>query len=97
MPPVDSHWKSGFPFARPCLEAEMLVQTCCLKTHRYDGQLPIAEELRQYGAKNILANYIFMNELHNSRHQRRMIAGINTAYTLPGRPGRRQVFISGGQ
>ncbi|MEJ2558692.1 MAG: DUF362 domain-containing protein, partial [Anaerolineae bacterium] len=32
LQPPDSHWQQGFPFARPFLEAEALVQTCCLKT-----------------------------------------------------------------
>jgi uncharacterized protein (DUF362 family) len=97
--PVDSHWKSGFPFARPCLEAERLVQTCCLKTHRYGGQFTLSLK-NSVGmvAKSIPSqNYDFMNELHTSRHQRRMIAEINAAYipalvVLDGV----EAFISGG-
>ena len=32
-----SHWKKGFRVARPILEADCLVSTCCLKTHQYGG------------------------------------------------------------
>ncbi|OGO28970.1 MAG: hypothetical protein A2Z16_05195 [Chloroflexi bacterium RBG_16_54_18] len=97
--PVDSHWKSGFPFASPCLEAGSLVQTCCLKTHRYGGQftLSLKNSVGMVAKKIPSHNYDFMNELHTSRHQRRMIAEINTAYTpnlivLDGV----EAFISGG-
>jgi uncharacterized protein (DUF362 family) len=31
------HWPQGFLVARPILEAEALVETCCLKTHAYGG------------------------------------------------------------
>jgi hypothetical protein len=40
--PQDTHWKDGFPFARPCLEAEALVQVCCLKTHKYGGHFTMS-------------------------------------------------------
>ena len=81
--PPDSHWKVGFPIARPCIAADALVQTCCLKTHAYGGHFTmslknsvgmVATELAGYG------NH-FMDELHTSSHQRKMIAEINTAYT----------------
>ncbi len=29
-----SHWEKGFRIARPILESECLVSTCCLKTHQ---------------------------------------------------------------
>jgi len=77
-----SHWKKGFSFARPCLEAEAVVQTCCLKTHRYGGHFTLSLK----NSVGLVANYDpqdgynYMTELHNSPHQRRMIAEINTAY-----------------
>lgn len=97
--PAESHWKQGFAIARPCLEADALVQTCCLKTHRYGGHFTLslknsvgmaAKQIPQY-------SYNYMSELHSSRHQRRMIAEINTAYSpalivLDGV----EAFISGG-
>jgi uncharacterized protein (DUF362 family) len=35
--PEKSHWRNGFDVARPVLEAECVVVTCCLKTHGYGG------------------------------------------------------------
>lgn len=97
--PTGSHWSGGFAFARPCLEADALVQTCCLKTHRYGGHFTmslknsvgmVAKRIPQY-------DHDFMEELHASPDQRRMIAEINMAYTptlvvLDGI----EAFISGG-
>lgn len=97
--PPDSHWGRGFPFARPCLQAEALVQTCCLKTHRYGGHftLSLKNSVGMAGARIPGVNHNFMDELHSSAHQRRMIAEINTAYSpalivLDGV----EAFISGG-
>lgn len=97
--PPGSHWKKGFPFARPCLEAEKLVQTCCLKTHRYGGQftMSLKNSVGMVAKQLPQENHDFMQELHSSSNQRRMIAEINTAYTpalivLDGV----EAFISGG-
>jgi len=97
--PTASHWKTGFPFARPCLEAGALVQTCCLKTHRYGGHftLSLKNSVGMVASSIPTDKYDYMNELHTSRHQRLMIAEINTAYTpdlivLDGV----EAFISGG-
>jgi uncharacterized protein (DUF362 family) len=80
--PPEGHWRQGFPFPRACLEAEALVQTCCLKTHRFGGHFTMSLKnsvglVAKYGPDG----YNYMNELHSSPHQRRMIAEINTAYT----------------
>jgi len=40
-----SHWRRGFAVARPALDADGIVQTCCLKTHRFAGIQPVPEEL----------------------------------------------------
>ena len=80
--PDNSHWRGGFSFARPLLDTDSIVQTCCLKTHRYGGHFTlslknsvgmVAKQVPGYG-------YNYMDELHGSSHQRRMIAEINTAY-----------------
>jgi uncharacterized protein (DUF362 family) len=81
MRPEGGHWKKGFPFARPCLEAEALVQTCCLKTHRYGGHFTLSLKNSVGMVAHRHGGYNFMTELHSSSHQRRMIAEINTAYT----------------
>lgn len=97
--PDESHWRDGFFIARPCLEADIVVQTCCLKTHRYGGHFTLSLK-NSVGlvAKTIPGDgYNFMTELHSSAHQRRMIAEINTAYVpslvvLDGV----EAFVSGG-
>jgi uncharacterized protein (DUF362 family) len=58
------------------------VQTCCLKTHRYGGHFTLSlKNSVGLAAKRIPGNgYDYMTELHNSVHQRRMIAEINQSY-----------------
>ena len=36
------HWKNGFPIPRKLLEAEAIVQTCCLKPHRFGGHFTMS-------------------------------------------------------
>jgi len=36
---VDTHWLRGFCIAKCFLDADRVVQTCCLKTHRFGGIL----------------------------------------------------------
>jgi uncharacterized protein (DUF362 family) len=80
--PKGSHWAIGFPFPRFCLEAGAIFQTCCLKTHRYGGHFTMSLK-NSVGmvASNLDGGHDFMNELHQSRSQRKMIAEINVAYT----------------
>ena len=81
--PPDSNWEGGFPFARPILEADAVVQTCCLKTHRFGGHFTMSLK-NSVGmvAKQVPGDgYDYMQELHGSPAQRLMIAEINTAYT----------------
>lgn len=75
LTPPGSHWRGGFLFARPFREAECVVSTCCLKTHRYGGHFTIS-------LKNSvgMVNRTNMGELHGSPFQREMIAEINTSY-----------------
>jgi uncharacterized protein (DUF362 family) len=77
--PRESHWKDGFLFPRIYLEAECIVQTCCLKTHAYGGHFTMSLK----NAVGMVAGkgYPYMGELHSSPHIRKMIAEINTAYT----------------
>jgi uncharacterized protein (DUF362 family) len=97
--PDGSHWQNGFHLARPCLDADALVQLCCLKTHRFGGHFTLSlKNSVGMAAKRLPdGDYNFMTELHNSADQRRMIAEINAAYTpaLVVMDGV-EAFISGG-
>jgi len=83
LQPEKSHWERGFPFARPCLDADLLIQACCLKTHRHGGHftMSLKNTVGMVAKDNLIDNHDFMRELHSSPHQRRMIAEINTAYS----------------
>lgn len=74
--PAASHWRNGFDVARPVLEADSVVATCCLKTHQYGGVFTMALKL-SVG----ITHKRNMAELHGaSRNMRKMIAEINQAY-----------------
>jgi uncharacterized protein (DUF362 family) len=77
-----SHWSRGVLFARLFQEADLIVQTCCLKTHRYGGHFTLSLKnsvgmVAKYSPRD---KYNYMGELHKSPHQRRMIAEINQLY-----------------
>lgn len=78
----DSHWQQGFALPRPVLEADGIIQTCCLKTHRYGGHFTLSlKNSVGLAAKRLPGEtYNYMNELHSSADQRRMIAEINATY-----------------
>jgi uncharacterized protein (DUF362 family) len=79
--PRESHWQNGFRVARPILESECLVLTCCLKTHQYGGIFSMALKLAVGVVPTTRHGFSYMTELHGSPHQRRMIAEINQAFT----------------
>jgi uncharacterized protein (DUF362 family) len=78
--PKYSHWENGFRIARPILEAECLISTCCLKTHRYGGVFTMSLKLHVGVVPTHRHGYEYMTELHGSRHQRKMIAEINLPF-----------------
>lgn len=74
--PPHNHWRDGFLVAKPVLDADCIVTTCCLKTHGYGGVFTMSLKL-SVG----LVNKGNMGELHTSfLSQRKMIAEINQAY-----------------
>lgn len=77
-----SHWKQGFYIPKTVKNAGGIIQTCCLKTHRYGGHFTLSlKNSVGLAAKRVPGNeYNFMSELHGSPNQRTMIAEINTAY-----------------
>jgi uncharacterized protein (DUF362 family) len=78
--PKESHWSNGFRIARPILEAECLVSTCCLKTHQFGGIFTMSLKLHVGVVPTSRHGYDYMRELHSSPHQRRMIAEINEPF-----------------
>jgi uncharacterized protein (DUF362 family) len=73
------HWSRGFFLAAAIGRADHVVQTCCLKTHRYGGHftLSLKNGVGCIARKVPGVNFDFMNELHTSPSQRLMIAEIN--------------------
>jgi uncharacterized protein (DUF362 family) len=83
--PEDSHWQRGFLVARPVVEAESVITTCCLKTHGYGGHYTMSLKnsvgvLPKSGPCGDVVVRL-MDELHGSPYQRHMIAETNLAYT----------------
>ena len=77
----DDHWQQGFYLPRPALDADAYIQTCCLKTHRFGGDFTMALK-NNIGlvAKQLPdQSHDYMTELHDSDHQRLMIADVNDA------------------
>jgi uncharacterized protein (DUF362 family) len=79
--PKESHWADGFRVARPILESECLVCTCCLKTHRPLGVFTMALKLHVGVVPTTRHGFDYMRELHGSPHGRKMIAEINQPFT----------------
>ena len=74
--PEESHWRNGFYVAKPVLDSECVVSTCCLKTHGFGGVFTMSLKL-SVG----ITHKKNMAELHSSfRSMRKMIAEINRAY-----------------
>ncbi len=78
--PKESHWQDGFRVARPILEAECLISTCCLKTHQYGGVFTMSPKLHVGVVPTSRHGYNYMSELHQSPHQRKLIAEINAPF-----------------
>ncbi|MBI4589039.1 MAG: DUF362 domain-containing protein [Candidatus Rokubacteria bacterium] len=75
------HWSRGVLFPRLLQEAEAIVSTCALKTHRFGGHFTLSLKnsvgaVAKYGSDG----YNYMSELHSSAAQRKMIAEVNLLY-----------------
>jgi len=80
----DTHWIKGFYISRLFLETKRVIQTCCLKTHRFGGHFTLSLK-NSVGlvAKRLPGGlYNYMAELHMSPYQRKMIAEINSQYSV---------------
>lgn len=77
-----TNWSQGFAIARPVLDADAVVNVCCLKTHRFGGHFTLSLK----NTIGIVARRVpgdahdYMRELHSSNNQRLMIAEVNRAY-----------------
>ena len=76
------HWSKGVLFPKLFQNADLLVQTCCLKTHRYGGHFTLSLKnsvgmVAKYSPRD---QYNYMGELHGTSYQRQMIAEINQLY-----------------
>ncbi|MEK6195529.1 MAG: DUF362 domain-containing protein [Deltaproteobacteria bacterium] len=76
----NSHWQDGFRIARPILEAECLVSTGCLKTHQFGGVFTHSLKLHVGVVPTTRNGFDYMSELHQSPHQRKLIAEINAPF-----------------
>lgn len=79
-----THWLRGFYLSKVFLDADRVVQTCCLKTHRFGGHFTMSLK-NSVGlvAKRLPSGlYDYMRELHASPYQRQMIAEVNKSYDV---------------
>ena len=76
--PEGGHWPDGFIYPRVIRDAECIVTTCCLKTHRMGGVFSLSLKL----AVGLVPRrgYNYMHQMHYSPHMRKMIAEINLCY-----------------
>jgi uncharacterized protein (DUF362 family) len=78
------NWKDGFYISNIFQDVDKVVQTCCLKTHRFGGHFTMSLK----NSVGLVARTIpgdhhnYMMELHGSPHQRNMIAEINKFYDV---------------
>ena len=67
----ESHWRDGFRVARPILESECLITTCCLKTHQFGGIFTMSLKNHVGVVPTTRHGYTYMSELHSSPDQRK--------------------------
>lgn len=79
-----THWLNGFYMAKVFHDADKIMQTCCLKTHRFGGHftMSLKNSVGLVAKKVPGGMYDYMWELHSSPYQRQMIAEINNHYNL---------------
>ncbi len=79
VPRGGTHWLNGFCVAKCFWNAGRVVQTCCLKTHRFGGHFTLSLKNSVGSVAKRLPGevYDYMWELHSSPFQRQMIAEIN--------------------
>jgi uncharacterized protein (DUF362 family) len=75
--PPGSFWKNGFNMARPVVDAEYLLWTCCLKTHQFGGVHSMSLKL----AVGVVEKKVRFPEMHASKDSMlKMVADLNYAF-----------------
>jgi uncharacterized protein (DUF362 family) len=79
-----NHWLRGFYLPELFLNSSGIIQTCCLKTHRFGGHftLSLKNSVGMVAKRLPEGIYDYMAELHMSPYQRQMIAEINKYYNI---------------
>ncbi|MFH0748378.1 MAG: DUF362 domain-containing protein [Candidatus Bathyarchaeota archaeon] len=79
-----THWLRGFYLAKMVLHSDRVIQTCCLKTHRFGGHftMSLKNSVGLVAKKVPKCLYNYMMELHGSPYQRLMIAEVNQFYRV---------------
>jgi uncharacterized protein (DUF362 family) len=79
-----THWLRGFYISRVFVDSDIVVQTCCLKAHRFGGHftMSLKNSVGLVAQKVPGELYNYMWELHGSPYQRQMIAEINKFYKV---------------
>lgn len=79
----NGHWKRGVEVPKLFLNADAIVQTCCLKTHQFGGHftMSLKNSVGVIAKDSVFDGYGYMAKMHGSPHIREMIAEINQLYT----------------
>ncbi|MDD3986089.1 MAG: DUF362 domain-containing protein [Methanobacterium sp.] len=66
-----NHWMNGFYISKIFKESDKIVQTCCLKSHRFGGifTLSLKNSVGIVAKKIPGSTYNYMEELHTSPYQ----------------------------
>ncbi|KYK37412.1 MAG: hypothetical protein AYK18_09955 [Theionarchaea archaeon DG-70] len=64
------HWGRGFLLANAFVDADCVISTCCLKTHRFGGHftLSLKNSVGAIACYDPRDKYDYMGELHQSPH-----------------------------
>ncbi len=79
-----THWLKGFYISKLFLDSDIVVQTCCLKTHRFGGHftMSLKNSVGLVAKRAPGGLYDYMWELHGSPYQKLMVAEINKFYQV---------------
>jgi uncharacterized protein (DUF362 family) len=84
IPAPGSHWPAGFYLPAAIMSGSPVIQTCCLKTHRFGGHftMSLKNSVGLVARRVPGSGHDFMQDLHRSPDQRMMIAEINRFFPV---------------